>query len=847
MDPRRWEEIQAAFEELAELEAADRRSRLAVIGTTDPALRAAIESLLVADAEADDLLASIDAALLSPAGTQPVQYLKDALADRYRIERELGRGGMATVYLAEDLRHERMVAVKVLRPELAAVIGAERFLREIKLTARLNHPHILPLFDSGEAGRFLYYVMPHVDGETLRDRLNRDGQLGLEDAVQITRGVADALSHAHGMGVIHRDIKPENIMVSGGHVVVADFGIARAVAEAGGDRLTETGLAVGTPAYMSPEQGAGESQVDGRSDLYSLGCVLYEMLAGDPPFAGSSAQAILARKAVDPVPSLRVVRRGVSEAVQQVLLRALERAPGDRFATVQQFAQALEAAASGTAQAADERHHLPTRWPVAVAAAVVILGGGWWGINALGPADVRIERLAVLPFDNLMQDDAQDYFVDGMHDAVITELAQTGALTVISRSSVLRYRDTNQSIPTIAGELGVEAVVEGSVLRVGDTVRIQAQLIGVNPERHLWAETYDEPLRDVLQLQSQVARAIAAAIQGGLAPEEEARRGEPRVVNPEAYGAYLKGQYHQSQFTHEGLRRATAYLEEAVAIDSTYAPAYAELAAAYTLRGGWFGDLTPIEAFPRAQTAAENALRLDSSLASGYVQLGFIRNTFNWDWPGAETAFRRALALDPNDDAAHGLYANFLRMMTRFDEALVHAKKFVELAPVTPMAWLMLYVTSLDANHPDEATRALEQLMELEPDGRLAQTVLGWKRVAEGDFEGAAEAYEAAAFPARAAGAFALAGMEDAARAALQPLYEVPTPPSVQIAIAHATLGDTTEAIRWLERAYRERNADMAFLDYLLEVDWSPEGHALRDLRSDPRVEAIFRTMDFPD
>ncbi len=341
MDPRRWEEIQAAFNELAELDAAEQVSRLAAIGATDPELRVAIESLLAADAEADERLAPIEAALLTPTGAKHLERLRTALAHRYRIERELGSGGMATVYLAEDLKHDRKVAVKVLHPELAAVLGFERFLNEIKVTANLQHPHILPLHDSGEADGFLFYVMPHVTGESLRTKLAREKQLPVDEVVQIATQVAAALDHAHRRKVIHRDIKPGNILLQDGQAVVADFGIALAVSIAGGTRITKPGLSLGTPAYMSPEQVTGDRQLDARSDVYSLGAVVYEMLAGVPPHSGSSAQQILMTIVTEDAPPVARVRKAVPPNVVAATATALEKLPADRFESAKAFAEAL--------------------------------------------------------------------------------------------------------------------------------------------------------------------------------------------------------------------------------------------------------------------------------------------------------------------------------------------------------------------------------------------------------------------------------------------------------------------------------------------------------------------------
>src|SRR5438034_380150 len=328
-------------------------------------------------------IAALRSAAYVCAVTDPIAGLNAALADRYVVDRELGHGGMALVYLARDLKHERFVALKTLRPEIAMALGRERFLREIKLAARLQHPNILSVYDSGDAGGVLYYVMPFVEGESLRDRLDREPQLPLDDALQIAREVADALSYAHGHDVVHRDIKPENIMLSGGHAIVADFGIARAVSAAGGDKLTETGLAIGTPAYMSPEQAAGTGQVDRRSDIYSLGCVLYETLAGQPPFTGPTAQAIMARHSLDSVPRLKIVRETIPDALEAVINRALAKVPADRYSTAGQFAEALAAASTGPVSrlTAPRMGPLSGRWlglprgaAVAVAVAAIVVG-----------------------------------------------------------------------------------------------------------------------------------------------------------------------------------------------------------------------------------------------------------------------------------------------------------------------------------------------------------------------------------------------------------------------------------------------------------------------------------------
>jgi serine/threonine-protein kinase len=380
--------------------------------------------------------------------------LEAALADRYQIEGELGSGGMATVYLAEDLKHHRSVAIKVLRPELAASLGAERFLREIEIAAKLTHPHILALYDSGEVDGFLYYVMPYVEGESLRDRLTRDKQLSIEHALRITCEVADALGSAHRHNVIHRDIKPENILIEEGHAVVADFGVARAVSAAGGDQLTETGIAIGTPAYMSPEQASGEADLDGRSDLYSLGCVLHEMLTGEPPFTGPTAANIIRKHiSAEPTP-VNVLRPTVPEGTDKAVRRALAKAPADRFATAAEFIAALTTPVElEVGRSVSERRRMPRRGAVvglvavvAVAAVATVVVRGL--VRPAGDQAADMGHLAVLPCANRMGDSEQDYIAAGVHDEVVTGLGRIAAVEVRGRSSVMRYRD-------IGGMLGV--------------------------------------------------------------------------------------------------------------------------------------------------------------------------------------------------------------------------------------------------------------------------------------------------------------------------------------------------------------------------------------------------------
>ena len=397
--------------------------------------------------------------------TDPFDRLKAALADRYPIERELGQGGMAIVFLAHDLRHDRDVALKILRPELAAEIGPNRFLREIKFAARLTHPHILPLYDSGEAGDFLFYVMPYVDGESLRDGLNRERQLPLDHVVNIARQVGGALDYAHRSEVVHRDIKPENIMLQDGVALVADFGIGKALsAAADTGALTRTGTAVGTPAYMSPEQASGETEVDGRSDIYSLACVIYEMLGGEPPFTGPTVQAVITKRLVDTAPHVRALR-DVPEPMDEAICKALARERVDRFSTAAMFAEALAAGALSTV-------HIS---PVPEARTELVTDA---------------KSIAVVPFVNLSADPENEYFSDGMTEEIINAIAKVEGLQVASRTSTFALKGKELEISEIGRKLRVGSLLEGSVRKAGNRIRISAQLINVANGYHLWSESF---------------------------------------------------------------------------------------------------------------------------------------------------------------------------------------------------------------------------------------------------------------------------------------------------------------------------------------------------------------------
>jgi serine/threonine protein kinase/tetratricopeptide (TPR) repeat protein len=664
-------------------------------------------------------------ALGEDAVTRPAELdaLGSALAGRYQIVREIGRGGMATVYLAHELKHERRVALKVLHPELAVTIGPSRFLQEIRVTSRLQHPHILPVFDSGETGTReagggrLWYTMPFVEGESLRQRLVREKQLSVEAALRITRDVAGALEHAHRHGIVHRDIKPENILLEGEHAVVADFGIAQAIDAAGGERLTETGLALGTPTYMSPEQAAGQRGMDGRSDIYSLACVLYEMLAGSPPFAGPTPQVILARHSIDPVPSLRTARRTVPEGMEQAIMKALAKVPADRYASAVEFAAAAgdptAAAASGGAPARSRGARLAIAGGVALGTALLLtVGFNLWGLRHRRPspaAPAHIQSLAVLPLENLSNDSTQ--LGDGMTEALITDLGRISALRVISRTSVMRYKGTTKSAPEIARVLGVDAVLEGGIQRAGDSLRVDLRLISAATGYQLWAQRFDEGMEKRFAVEDAISRSLVSALKLSVTSAEERQLRTPPTTNGEAYDDFLRGKIHARTETPGEDSIAIGLFQHAVALDPGFAAAYAELAHAYGLRILWFAP-RDTDALEEGLVAAEKALRLDPDLAEAHYARGWLLSTpaSHWAYEQAIQELRRAIELNPNLADAHDWLGVVYWHIGVLDKALGEFRKVLALDPGNRLAEHRMAVVLVYQGKYEEGLRILRMV-----------------------------------------------------------------------------------------------------------------------------------------
>ena len=605
-----------------------------------------------------------------------IERLGEALEGRYRVFRELGSGGMATVFLAEDLKHGRQVALKVLDPEVAAAVGAERFLREIETTARLRHPHILPLHDSGEAGGLLYYVMPHVSGGSLADRLAREKQLPIEEAVRFAAEIAEALEAAHAEGVIHRDIKPENVLLEGGHAIVADFGVAGLAERAGVARLTRVGAAIGTPAFMSPEQVAGEDDLDGRSDQYSVGCVLYYMLTGSPPFTGTGQTVARQQLAADPQP-VSVVRPRVPEPVGEVVKRAMQKLPADRFPTAAAMAQALRAGiGAGAGRRVFPRWSVPAAGVAGLALVVALV------VRSLG-GDGPIDSVAVLPFENASSDPDGEYLSVGLTENLIDRLTGIEDLRVVPRGVVFGYEGGPSDTERARSELGVRALVTGRVREIDGRIVVRAELTDVGARSHLWGQEYDRPVDDIFELQADLAREISAELRSRLSPDVERALTTAPSESPEAYRLALRSRYHTLRTDREGVLRGLDFAEQAVELDPTYALGWVVLADAH-MAGGFHGVFPHEDAWSLARAAARRAIELAPDLPEAIVELAIVRWFADWEFEQARRDVRRALELDPDNVDALAIGGMMLCADGQFDEALAWIDRSLELDPFTP-------------------------------------------------------------------------------------------------------------------------------------------------------------------
>ncbi len=767
----------------------------------------------------------------------------------------IGRGGMGVVYLARDTRLDRSVAVKSIPAKLADDSTTRmRFHREAKLLASLNHPNIAVIYEIIEqeegAG---YLVLEYVPGQTLAERIAHK-PLKLEEALSIGQQVAEAVSAAHKKGVIHRDLKPGNIKITPeGKVKVLDFGLAKAsVSEAITEETTVTqpGRVIGTPAYMSPEQACGKP-IDKRSDIWSFACILYEMLTGHFPFEGQTATEILAR-IIEREPDWQMLPEDTPSNIRVLLRRCLEKDPDQRLVDIGNAAIEISETLSRPATATAARPAAPVRtlrrWAMAIGlvlvAIVVGLNIGRWREKLMGGAGPgRIKSLAVLPLKNLTGDPEQEYFVDGMTEALIANLGKIGALQVRSRTSIMQYKDVKKPLPEIARELNVDAVVEGSVVRVAEQVRISAQLIHAPTDTHLWVDSYERDLRDVLALQSEVARAIARQIEITVTPDQEARLAATRPVNPETYKAYLKGMFHLNKMTPEGTEKGLAYLHQAIEKDPADPLAYGGLALGYV--ASVHGPGAPPDALARAEAVALEALELDDTLAEAHAALAQIKLYRDWDWAGAKQAFQRALKLNPSLTLTRAHYSFYLQLFGRTYEASAEMRRVQEVDPLAAVwpawqGWQYWW-----AGQYEEAIDEARKSLELDPDLAVGLYVLGSAYAEKGMYEEAIKAHQRAGvlsheWKSALGRTYAMAGRLDEARLVLAELESDPTTWDTWfIAQIYAVLGEKDEAFRWLEAAYGPPHHPY--------VPWIKHPPAFKPLHDDPRFQDLLRRMNLPE
>jgi len=793
------------------------------------------------------------------------ERLATALADRYRIERELGQGGMATVYLAEDLKHQRKVAVKVLKPELGAVLGAERFINEIRTTANLQHPNLLPLFDSGEADGLLFYVMPYVEGETLRARLDSERQLPVDETLRLISLLAGALDFAHARGVVHRDLKPENILLQAGQPIVADFGIALAVAQAGGQRVTETGLSLGTPHYMSPEQAAGTHTVDARSDQYALGAIAYEMLTGEPPHTGPTTPALIARLLTERPRDIRSTRPAVPAGVDAAIQRALEKSPADRFSSCGAFAGALAngavAPVAAHAPPANRDHVSPPRSAtgraprligalvavaVVVIAAVALSGRAPFGEGPSATSAAAEQSLVVLPFTSVGGDTANGYFAAGIADELTSALMQIPGLRLAGRASAARVKEQGGGAREIGEALNVATVLDGSVRRAGDRIRVSAELTSASDERVIWSQTYERALADVFAVQDEITREIVAALQlrlgsaggsGGMSA-----RGGTR--NLEAYDLYLRA-LPLYQKRGAGLIEAERYLEEAVTRDPGFARAHALLASTL-LAQPYFVSVRTADVAQRAREAAQRAIALDDSLADGHQALGHSHSEAN-EWGDARPEYERAIALDPKHVEAHYRLGEMLYRMGRTRESLGYFEAANRLDPLYGQNNSYLSLSLAMLGRFDEAIALAERSLALDPEHiNLNQWYAHVLEMAGRREAAAAQARRLITRPTvvlarigSLAGILGRSGARDEARAVLRRIEALPVGTKereLALALARMGLDDLEGAMTALETAARSDPQRVTAYG-LHSLGYDP-------VRADPRFAAVLRQLN---
>jgi TolB-like protein/Tfp pilus assembly protein PilF len=877
--PQRWKQVEEVLDAALDRPAAERAAFVTVACAGDADLRSEVDSLLASHDQASQFLetAAVPGVPLHAFAEGRPATLAGARIGPYRIVSEIAHGGMGAVYLAErdDSEYNQQVAIKLIKSDLGSTSGVRRFRQERQILADLDHPNIARLLDGGttEDGR-PYFVMELVEGVPI-DAYCDERKLAVAQRLGLFGTVCSAVAHAHRQRVVHLDLKPANILVTAGGIPkLLDFGIARLLNPEPDAQRTATAARLMTPEYASPEQLSGGPLTE-ASDVYALGALLFRLLTDRSPYrVGSDLPYELARAICEQEPDPPSTFAGPPHAPQDVagdldaiVLKALRKEPQRRYGSVEELAQDLRrhldgrpvrARKDGVAYRAGKfvrrnRAAAITALTVAASAAVlsaVVYHGTRVAVPGAPTTPAAIGSLAVLPLANLSRDPEEEYFADGMTEALITDLSRIRSVRVVSRTSVMRYKGAEKPLPEIARELGVDGVVEGSVLRSGGRVRITAQLIRASDDRHLWAESYDRELRDVLAVQGAVAQAIASAIKGQLSLGDQERLSAPRPIDPKAYLPYARGRYLWNKRTPESLEGAITYFEQALAEDPAYAAAYSGLADAHFYLGYGFGRVPAREAMPRAKAAALKALELDETLAEAHTSLALVKVFYDWDWAGAEREFRRAIELNPNYATAHHGYTVLLAAMHRSEESVAEARRALEVDPLSlPVNNIVASMLNA-AGRYDESIEQYRKTIELDPTFAMAQDNLGAVYEREGlekqaiaqylkaeelsggsraRVEGLRRAYDRDGFRGFRRQKLALATAE----------WKGWHFSTAAIASLHASLGEYDEAMRWYEKAYEARSGSLIWIN--VGVSDPRKG-----LRADPRFQDLLRRMGLP-
>ncbi|OGD11930.1 MAG: hypothetical protein A2Y86_00465 [Candidatus Aminicenantes bacterium RBG_13_62_12] len=779
-------------------------------------------------------------------------------AGRYQVTEELGKGGMGRVYKAFDTEIREHVALKVLNPEIASdETIIERFRNELKLARRISHRHVCRMYDLGRAEETTYITMEYVSGEDLKTLLRRIGHLPAGRAVRVAEQVAEGLTEAHRAGVVHRDLKPQNIMIDReGNARIMDFGIARALRAKG---ITDPGMVIGTPDYMAPEQFEGKD-ADERTDIYALGAILYEMLTGGPPFEGETPLAVAMKHKTEKPPDPRETNAQVPETLSRLILRCLEKDREKRFRSAEEILAGLKvlerqlpsagATRDGRTRTLRFRMRKPLR--LGVIAAVVLIGLAAAGYlifgrkgQAAGPPGGSVvspsaykSSLAVLPFDDLSPLQDQAVFAIGITDDLITKLSTIGQLKVISRQSVMRFRGGDKDLREVGKELGVENILEGSIQREKDNIRVNVKLTRVEDGSNLWGETYDRKVESIFSVQDEISKAVVNALRIELVAGQDYMLVKRYTQDPDAYNFYLEGRLEWNKRTEAGLRKSIQLYEEAVARDPKFALAYAGIADAYSFLGR-LGFARPADVYPKAKEAAENALRMDDALAEGYIALAFVKYNYEWNWLDAEIDFNWAIGLNPNYATAYQYYGSLLANLGRFEEAMAKYEKARELDPNSlnikgSIAQLYYY-----SRQYDRAIRLWREMQKTDPGRIWVHTNLGLAQLQKGSAKKALQEFESAAsLPGGAtlgsfgkACVYAATGKKEKAEAELQALLEKSKQayvPFYYMAAVSAALGEKDRAFEYLAMSYAERDAEEIYLKFDPQMD---------PLRDDPRFD----------